>query len=30
MEFPQIPSGDPNNTYTKGDPSRVRAAARFE
>ena len=28
MEFPQIPSGDPNNTYTKGDPSRVRAASR--
>ena len=28
MEFPQIPSGDPNNTYTKGDPSRLRAASR--
>jgi len=28
MEFPQIPSGDPNNTYTEGDPSRVRAASR--
>ena len=27
MEFPQIPSGDPNNTYTKGDPSHVRAAS---
>jgi hypothetical protein len=28
MEFPQIRSGDPNNTYTKGDPSRLRAASR--
>ncbi len=27
MEFPQIPSKDPNNTYTKGDPSRLRAAS---
>ncbi len=27
MEFPQIPSGNPSNTYTKGDPSRVRAAS---